>query len=84
MFFPGHALSRQNKALKEGSKGSKASLFYQVRLFKFRMFCVDGTCSQYKDNTAYHHGGAGLVQMGAGPQKSVQQSRNLLVFSCTQ
>jgi len=35
MFFLGHALSRQNKALKEGSKGSKASLFYQVRLFKF-------------------------------------------------
>jgi len=55
--------------LRRGPKGSKASLFYQVRLFKFGMFCVDGTCSLY--NTAYHHGGAGLVQMGAGPQKSV-------------
>jgi len=38
------------------------------------MFCVDGTCSQYKDNTAYHHGGAGLaglVPMGAADLKKV-------------
>jgi len=37
------------------------------------MFCVDGTCSQYKDNTAYHHGAglAGLVQMGAADLKKV-------------